>query len=136
MVLTAAELAERARRQFNKDDSADECAPVELQKSPQKEGISSPISNLDDAQKIDLVEIEKLWDIQDKFRLMSWGLRSKQCYQFRQQFLTSTEHLKDKFRILLSRFLTKKSEKQFSEMMALIENYDINEDKTSTGKRK
>ena len=53
----------RAKRQFN-DDESDNQAPDEqvYMSSPKKEGLSSPMSNLDDAQKIDLGEIEKLWD--------------------------------------------------------------------------
>ena len=70
--------------------------------------------------QIDLEHIEKMWETQDKFRLLTWGLRQRQCIMFREQFLMSTDHLKDKFRILLGRWLTKRSERQFAEMMDII----------------
>ena len=48
----------------------------------------------------------------------------------------STDHLKDKFKILLGRWLTKRSERQFAEMMAMINNYDKNEEDPKNGKPK
>ena len=45
---------------------------------------------------------------------------------FRQHFVISTEHLKDKFRIVLGRWLRKRSERMFNEMKDLIMNFDQN----------
>ena len=33
---------------------------------------------------IDIEHIEKMWETQDKFQLMAWGLRQRQCHMFRQ----------------------------------------------------
>ena len=59
----------------------------------------------------DLDYIEKMWAIQDKWQLISWGMRQKNAILFRKQFLSSTEHLKDRFKILLGKFLRKRAEK-------------------------
>lgn len=50
-------------------------------------------------------ELEKLWVVQDKWRRLAWGMKERQSLLFRKHFLTATEHLKDRFRILLGRFL-------------------------------
>lgn len=44
---------------------------------------------------------------------------------FRLHFLTVTEHLKDKFRIILGRFLARKAQREFKEMEELIKNLDL-----------
>jgi len=52
-----------------------------------------------------IMELEKMWEVQDRWLLIAWGLRQKQALKFRKHFLTCTEHLKDRFRILLGKFL-------------------------------
>ena len=74
---------------------------------------------------MDLEEMEKLWEIQDKWKLMAWGMKQKQSLLFRSHFLTATEHLKDKFRIILGRFLQKKANREFEEMEQLIKSLDL-----------
>lgn len=73
--------------------------------------------------------MEKLWETQDKWALIAWGLKQKQCFLFRKQFLDSTNELKDKFRILLGRWLAKRAEKQFSDLTEMILTYDNNDPK-------
>jgi hypothetical protein len=52
-----------------------------------------------------------MWAVQDKFQLMAWGMRQKNAILFKKQFLSATEHLKDRFKILLGKFLRKRAEK-------------------------
>jgi len=65
-----------------------------------------------------------MWAIQDKWILISWGMRQKNAILFRKQFLSATEELKDRFKILLSKFLRKRAEKQFDDIKNLILNFD------------
>ena len=41
--------------------------------------------------------------------LISWGMRQKNAILFHKQFLSATEELKDRFKILLSKFLRKRA---------------------------
>jgi len=77
---------------------------------------------------LDLKKLEQMWEAQDRWQLMSWGLRQRQGLIFRRHFLNATEHLKDRFRILLGRFLQKRAEKQFQDMMDLIKNFDADQE--------
>ena len=51
-------------------------------------------------------------------------MRQKNAILFRKQFLSATEELKDRFKILLSKFLRKRAEKQFDDIKNLILNFD------------
>lgn len=82
-----------------------------------------------DEQILDLDYIEKMWAIQDKWQLISWGLRQRQALLFRKHFLDATENLKDRFRILVSKFLQKRAERQFEDIKNLILNFDKDEKK-------
>ena len=70
-------------------------------------------------------ELEKLWAVQEKWRRLAWGMKERQTLLFRKHFLTATEHLKDRFRILLGRFLQRKARREFDEMEALIKTFDL-----------
>ena len=70
-----------------------------------------------------------MWAIQDKWVLISWGMRQKNAILFRKQFLSATEELKDRFKILLSKFLRKRAEKQFDDIKNLILNFDKEDQK-------
>lgn len=82
-----------------------------------------------DEQILDLDYIEKMWAIQDKWQLISWGLRQRQALLFRKHFLEATENLKDRFRIVVSKFLQKRAERQFEDIKNLILNFDKDEPK-------
>lgn len=43
--------------------------------------------------------------------------------------MESTNHLKDRFRILLGRFLAKKAQRQFDELTRMIMDFDKNDPK-------
>ena len=62
--------------------------------------------------------------MQDKWQLISWGLRQKQSMTFRKHFLTCTDQLKDRFKIILGRFLQKRADKEFEDMKNMIMNFD------------
>lgn len=59
----------------------------------------------------DLAQLEKYWEVQDKWQLIAWGLRQKQALLFRKHFLTVTDQLKDRFKIILGRYLAKRADK-------------------------
>ena len=77
------------------------------------------------AKPMDFEELEKYWAVQDKWRLIAWGLKQKQSLVFRLHFLTVTEHLKDRFRIILGRFLSRRAQREFEQMEQLIKNFDL-----------
>ena len=81
----------------------------------------------------DLEQLEKYWEVQDKWQLISWGLRQKQALLFRKHFLVVTDQLKDRFRRILSRFLAKRAEKQFEDLKDMILNFDKGEQSPASG---
>jgi len=118
-VITQNRVKKQATRELNEDLNVDSTT-VETNNE-------KPMERVED----DLDQIEKMWEVQDKWKLLAWGLKQKQALIFRMHFLQSTDHLKDKFRIILGRFLRKRADKQFEEMRELIETFDLEADLSS-----
>jgi len=66
--------------------------------------------------------------VRDKFTLLAWGLDLRECMRKRRYFLEATEEIKRRFRKLLYLYLDKKAEINFMALTNLIENYDKDED--------
>ena len=63
-------------------------------------------------------------------------MRQKNAFLFRKQFLSATEDLKDRFKIIVGKFLRKRAEKQFEDMKNMILNFDKEDKKAGKSKQK
>ena len=106
------------------NDAMDQLETIALPEQ-QEQMITEKSSPQCPAKPMDFEELEKYWAVQDKWRLVAWGIKQKQSLTFRLHFLTATEHLKDKFRIILGRFLSRRAQREFEQMEELIKNFDL-----------
>ena len=71
-----------------------------------------------------LEEQDKEAEIQDKFQLFAFGLRTKAALIRKRAILDTVTELKRRFRILLHRFIEKREQARFDELQDLILNFD------------